>query len=158
MISNSSSKYSTSKYPGASSFSDPKRASPRPGTSAVNSFRRLPGHVKSTDSGGRPSTLRPRSSIGCSSNPSNDSPTLLDFPDLDEARVDTLARRSEGGDIDGGSRDWARGMKSMMLIATGGFRMSWYMALGAGFYVRTFVARVPKCTFFADQRKFRNGE
>ena len=127
MISNSSSKYSTSKYPDASSFAvfPAPRASPRPGTSAANSFKRLPGHVKSTDSGGRPSTLRPRSSIGCSSNPSNDSPTLLDIPDLDEARVDTFARRSEGGDIDGGRRDWARGMKSMMLIATGGFRMSW---------------------------------
>ena len=97
--------------------------------------------MKSTDSGGRPSTLRPRSSIGCRSNPSNDSPTLLDLLDLDEARVDTLVRRSEGGNIDGGSRDWARGMKSMMLMATGGFRMSWYMAFGAGFCIRTFVVR-----------------
>ena len=91
-------KYSTSKYP------DPRRVSPRPGTSAANSFRRLPGHVKSTDSGGRLSTLHPRS-IGCSSNPSNDSSTLLDMSDLDEAPVDTLARTSKGGDINGGSRD-----------------------------------------------------
>ena len=37
--------------------------------------------------------------------PSNDSPTLLELLDLDEARVDTLGHWSEGGDIDSGSRD-----------------------------------------------------
>jgi hypothetical protein len=65
----------------------------------------------------------------------------LYLQDLDGARVDTLACRSKGGDIDGGSRDWARGMKSMMLMAAGGFRMSWYMALGVGFCIRTFVVQ-----------------
>lgn len=86
--------------------------------------------MKSTVNGGKPVTFCPSSSIGCSFTPSNTKPTLSGYPRLDEARVVTSARNNdESGEKL--MRVCARGMKSMMFVAMGGFLISWYMALGA---------------------------